>query len=96
MIKAIECKHTQALFAGERRHRHWQAFQGVAEGKLQMLNRATRREDRRAPPRNRLEALKRDRWGQWSIRIHDIARERRAKAIVHEALERIPTLAHAA
>jgi proteic killer suppression protein len=71
MIKSFKCKHTQALFAGERCHRQWQAFQGVAERKLQMLHRATRIEDLRVPPQNRLEALKADRKGQWSIRIND-------------------------
>ena len=36
-----------------------------------MLHRATRREDSRVPPNNRLEALQRDRKGQHSIRIND-------------------------
>jgi proteic killer suppression protein len=36
-----------------------------------MLNRAEKPEDLRIPPNNRLEQLKRDRVGQWSIRIND-------------------------
>jgi proteic killer suppression protein len=36
-----------------------------------MLHRATRLDDLRVPPNNRLEALKRDRKGQHSIRIND-------------------------
>jgi len=36
-----------------------------------MLNRAGRLDDLRVPPGNRLEALKRDRAGQHSIRIND-------------------------
>jgi proteic killer suppression protein len=36
-----------------------------------MLNNAQRIEDLRIPPNNRLEALKGDRAGQWSIRIND-------------------------
>jgi proteic killer suppression protein len=43
----------------------------VAERKLQMLNRATRLEDLRVPPNNRLELLKGERAGQFSIRIND-------------------------
>ena len=39
--------------------------------KLAMLNRAARIEDLRVPPGNRLEALRGDRAGQWSIRIND-------------------------
>ena len=35
-----------------------------------MLNAATRLEDLRVPPNNRLEKLERDREGQWSIRIN--------------------------
>ena len=39
--------------------------------RLTQLNAATRVEDLRLPPSNRLEALKFDRAGQWSIRIND-------------------------
>jgi proteic killer suppression protein len=35
------------------------------------LNAATSLSDLRTPPSNRLEALKHDRKGQWSIRIND-------------------------
>lgn len=71
MIRSFRCKHTAALFAGESCHRQWRAIRNVAERKLQMLNRATRLEDLRAPPQNRLEALRGDRLGQWSIRVND-------------------------
>ena len=39
--------------------------------KLAMLNRATRIEDLRVPPGNRLEALSGNRIGTWSIRINN-------------------------
>ena len=39
--------------------------------RLMQLHAATRVEDLRLPPSNRLEALARDRVGQWSIRIND-------------------------
>ncbi len=43
----------------------------AAERKLQMLHRAAQLEDLRVPPQNRLEKLKGDRKGTWSIRIND-------------------------
>ena len=43
----------------------------VAIQKLAMLNRVIRVEELRIPPNNRLEALKENRKGQWSIRIND-------------------------
>jgi proteic killer suppression protein len=39
--------------------------------KLQMLHAVERLESLRIPPQNRLEALKGDRKGQWSIRVND-------------------------
>ena len=39
--------------------------------KLAILNRAGNLEDLRVPPGNRLEALKRDRLGQHSVRVND-------------------------
>ena len=39
--------------------------------RLTQLNAATTISDLRFPPSNRLEALKHDRKGQWSIRIND-------------------------
>jgi len=46
-------------------------IQRVARRKLLLLHQARRLEDLRAPPGNRLEALKGDRNGQHSIRIND-------------------------
>ena len=45
-------------------------IRSVAERKLQMLHRAVSLDDLRIPPNNQLEALKRDRQGQHSIRIN--------------------------
>lgn len=70
MIQSFKCADTQALFAGAAVAR-FANFRAVAERKLQMLHRATRLDDLRIPPNNRLEALKRDRKGQHSIRIND-------------------------
>ncbi len=70
MIKTFHSKDTQALFEG-RCPRKFKAFASVAERKLQMLDDAYSLEDLRVPPGNRLEALRGDRKGQWSIRIND-------------------------
>jgi proteic killer suppression protein len=70
MIKTFHCRNTQALFEGQC-PRKFKAFANVAERKLQMLDNACSLEDLRVPPGNRLEALRGDRKGQWSIRIND-------------------------
>ena len=44
---------------------------GAAVRKLDMLDAAADLMDLKAPPGNRLEKLKGDRTGQWSIRIND-------------------------
>ena len=46
-------------------------MQEAARRKLRMLNNAQALLDLRVPPGNRLEALKGDRIGQYSIRIND-------------------------
>ncbi|NCT66987.1 MAG: hypothetical protein GXC76_04990 [Rhodanobacteraceae bacterium] len=70
MIRTFADKDSKALFEG-RRIRRWQAIEAVAMRKLAMLNRAAKLEDLRIPPANRLEALKGDRSGQYSIRVND-------------------------
>ena len=58
------------LFNG-RRVRRFVSIESAAMRKLAMLNRAGRLDDMRVPPGNRLEALKGERRGQYSIRIND-------------------------
>ncbi len=70
MIKSFRGKDTQALFEG-RCPRRWQAIRRVAERRLAQLNAAATLDFLRAPPGNRLEALKGDRAGQHSIRINE-------------------------
>ncbi len=53
------------------RVRRFQAFESVARRKLKMLDDAVTLGDLRALPGNRLEPLKGDRKGQYSIRIND-------------------------
>ena len=70
MIQSFRSKATAALFKGGRT-REFQAVRKVALRKLDMLDAAIRLADLRAPPNNRLEALKGNRKGQHSIRIND-------------------------
>lgn len=70
MIRSFKSAQTQALFEGKT-VTQFVNFRSVAEHKLQMLHRAVQLDDLRIPPNNRLEALKRDRVGQHSIRIND-------------------------
>jgi len=70
MIQSFQCKHTQSLFEGEN-PRQFRAFRNVAIRKLTQLDAAQTLEFLRSPPGNRLEALKGDREGQYSIRINN-------------------------
>jgi toxin HigB-1 len=70
MIKSFHRKDTQALFEGKC-PRQFKAIATVAERKLQMLDDAYGLQDLRILPGNRLEALRGNRKGQWSIRIND-------------------------
>lgn len=70
MIKSCRDRDTERLLAGNR-VRRFRAFERVAWRKLLLLDAATRLDDLRDPPGNRLEALRGDRAGQYSIRIND-------------------------
>ena len=70
MIESFRCKETQALFEGKD-PRRFRAIEVVAVRKLTLLAAARTLEFLRSPPGNRLEALKGDRAGQYSIRIND-------------------------
>ncbi|MGH9819647.1 MAG: type II toxin-antitoxin system RelE/ParE family toxin, partial [Pyrinomonadaceae bacterium] len=69
-MRSFKCADTENLFEG-RRIRRFANLEAVVMRKLAMLNRAERLGDLRVPPGNRLEALKGDRTGQYSIRIND-------------------------
>ena len=70
MIRRFRCKDTQALFEGGHPKR-FRAVETVATRKLAMLDAAKTLDFMRSPPGNRLEALRGDRAGQWSVRIND-------------------------
>ncbi len=71
MIRSFACPETERLFNDEASRRLPTQIQQVARRKLLLLHQARRLDDLRAPPGNRLEALKGDRAGQHSIRVND-------------------------
>ena len=70
MIRSFRDATTKALFNDEDAPR-FRAIERVARRKLLYLHQAKRLEDLRVPPGNRLEALRGDRRGEYSIRIDD-------------------------
>lgn len=71
MIQTFADKLTAAVFAGMEVRRLHPDIQAAARRKLKLLDAATSLDGLRVPPGNRLEALRGDRRGQWSIRIND-------------------------
>jgi toxin HigB-1 len=71
MIKGFKDKEAEGLFNRKPSRKLLSEIQRFGFRKLRMLHRAKTLEDLRIPPGNRLEALKGDRLGQYSIRIND-------------------------
>lgn len=69
MIKSFRDRDTERLFHDEAVPRFGN-IERVARRKLLLIHRARTLLDLRAPPGNRLEALRGDRAGQYSIRIN--------------------------
>jgi proteic killer suppression protein len=70
VIKSFRCQDTRKLFETGKSARFGSIFK-VATRKLTQLEAAATLEFLRSPPGNRLEALKGDRQGQYSIRVND-------------------------
>ncbi len=70
MIKSFSCSKTQLLFTTGKATDFLIAIEHPAKRKLTMLHLAKTPEDLRVPPGNRLEPLKGNRAGQYSIRIN--------------------------
>jgi proteic killer suppression protein len=71
MIRGFRDRETERIWRGEVSLKLPRDIQRVARRKLRMLNNAQSVADLRIPPANRLEALKGNRKGQYSIRIND-------------------------
>ncbi len=70
MIRSFKDADTEALFRDELAPR-FRSIERPARRKLLYLSRARVLQDLRVPPGNRLEALRGNRKGQYSIRIND-------------------------
>ena len=70
MIKSYRDKDTERLTTGDK-VRQWEPFRKQAEKRLRILDAATSLGDLAALNPNRLEGLKGNRKGQFSIRIND-------------------------
>ena len=70
MIRSFADRATERLFRNGDCPARWRAFEAVALRKLDMVDAATAPADLRSPPGNRLEMLKGERAGQYSIRIN--------------------------
>ena len=68
MIQSFADTETEALFLTGK-SRKWGNIARIALRRLQAVDFASAIEDLQNPPGNRLEKLKGDRKGQWSIRI---------------------------
>lgn len=71
MIQSFADKVTVAIFAGLQVRRLPPSIQEVARRKLKLIDAAASLDSLRIPPGNRLEAMRGNRQGQWSIRINE-------------------------
>jgi proteic killer suppression protein len=71
MIQSFADVETERIWSGQRSRKLPPDIQAVALRKLRLINNARSLPDLRVPPGNRLEALRGDRVGQYSIRINE-------------------------
>jgi proteic killer suppression protein len=71
MIKSFADKETEELYIAGKSRKIPHAVWHIGVRKLDYLNASTRLADLKAPPGNRLEQLKGDRKGFYSIRVND-------------------------
>lgn len=71
MILSFRCAETEKVFNRIFSRKLPQDIQRIAFRKLRMLNQSTSLNDLKVPPSNHLEVLKKNRQGQWSIRINN-------------------------
>ena len=71
MIKSFKDTETEKIWEGKRSRKLPTQIQQIARRKLRMINNAQNINDLRIPPANRLEKLKTDLKGMYSIRINE-------------------------
>ena len=70
MIRSFADRDTEQVFQ-HRHSRRYAAIERVALRKLRQIHRVSTVEELYQPPGNKLEKLKGDREGRWSLRIND-------------------------
>jgi len=70
VIRSFRDKDTEGIFR-QQRVRRLQNIERIALRRLVQIDSASELRDLASPPANRLEALKGDRAGQYSVRIND-------------------------
>ena len=71
MIKTFGCDETKGIWNGIKSKKFQPKIQNIARRKLRMINNSVNISDLRIPPANRLEKLKGNLKGMYSIRIND-------------------------
>ena len=74
MLRGFRCKETERIFNGQHSMKLPTQIQKTARRKLKHLEYAININDLRVPPANRLEELKGNRKGKYSIRINQQSR----------------------
>jgi toxin HigB-1 len=71
VIRSFRDKETERIWQGQRSRKFPGDIQERALRKLRQIDASLTVDDLRSPPGNRLEALRGNRAGQWSVRIND-------------------------
>ena len=71
MIRSFRCNETEKIFRRDFSRKFPGSIQARVFMKLNAIDAAIEIQDLRYPPSNRLEALKGNQKGQWSIRINN-------------------------
>ena len=71
MIRSFSCKETERIWNGSSSKKIPAKIQNVARRKLRMINNSINIQDLKIPPANRLEKLKGNLKGYYSIRVNE-------------------------
>lgn len=71
MIRSFDCRNTEKIWNGQSTRVFPSHIQDRILRKLRQIDSSSSLEDLKNPPGNHLEILKKDRLGQFSIRIND-------------------------
>jgi len=71
LIRSFNCKETERIWNGSSSKKFPAKIQNVARRKLRMINNSINIQDLKIPPANRLEKLKGNLKGYYSIRVNE-------------------------